>query len=90
MNLNQDHTQSLWLSIKLARTVRDRLFSEIFPGRSEVPKTLIFANDDSHADDNVKIVGVEFGKGNDFCLTITYRTGADKYRVKKADKDGSE
>ena len=30
---------------------RDRLFTEIFPGRSEVPKTLIFAKDDAHADE---------------------------------------
>ncbi len=28
-------------------TFRDRLFTEIFPGRSEVPKTLIFAKDDA-------------------------------------------
>ena len=27
------------------RTSRDQLFSEIFPGRTEVPKTLIFAKD---------------------------------------------
>ena len=32
------------------RTFRDRLFTEIFPGRSEVPKTLIFAKDDNHAE----------------------------------------
>ena len=56
------------------RTFRDRLFTEIFPGRTVVPKTLIFAKDDSHADDIVKIVREEFGKGNDFCQKITYRT----------------
>src|SRR5207248_332315 len=56
------------------RTFRDRLFTDIFPGRSTVPKTLIFAKDDSHADDIVKIVREEFGKGNDFCQKITYRT----------------
>src|SRR5438309_4790164 len=49
------------------RTFRDRLFTEIFPGRTVVPKTLIFAKDDSHADDIVKIVREEFDKGNDFC-----------------------
>jgi type I restriction enzyme R subunit len=59
------------------RTFRDRLFTEIFPGRKTVPKTLIFAKDDSHADDIVKIVREEFSKGNDFCQKITYRaTGA--------------
>ena len=56
------------------RTFRDRLFTEIFPGRTTVPKTLIFAKDDSHADDIVKIVREEFDKGNDFCQKITYRT----------------
>ena len=42
-------------------------FTEIFPGRTEVPKTLVFAKDDSHAEDIVQIVREEFGKGNDFC-----------------------
>lgn len=57
----------------IIRTYRDRLFSEIFPGRSEVPKTLIFAKDDSHAEDIVRIVREEFGKGDAFCQKITYR-----------------
>ena len=56
------------------RAFRDLLFTEIFPGRSEVPKTLIFAKDDSHAEDVVRIVREEFGKGNEFCQKITYRT----------------
>ncbi len=56
------------------RTFRDKLFTEIFPGRTEVPKTIIFAKDDSHADDIVGVVREEFGKGNDFCRKITYRT----------------
>ena len=56
------------------QTFRDKLFTEIFPGRTEVPKTIIFAKDDSHADDIVDIVRTEFGKGNEFCQKITYRT----------------
>ncbi len=56
------------------RTFRDRLFTDIFPGRTHVPKTIIFAKDDSHADDIVDIVRTEFGRGNDFCQKITYRT----------------
>jgi len=56
------------------RTFRDKLFTEIFPGRSSVPKTLIFAKDDSHADDIVQVVREEFGRGNDFAQKITYRT----------------
>ena len=55
-------------------TFRDKLFTELFPGRSTVPKTLIFAKDDSHADDIVQIVREVFGKGNQFATKITYRT----------------
>ncbi len=62
----------------VVRTFRDKLFSEIFPGRTEVPKTLIFAKDDSHAEDIVRIVREEFGKGNDFCVKITYKTTGAK------------
>jgi len=62
----------------VVRTFRDKLFTEIFPGRTWVPKTLIFAKDDAHAENIVGIVREEFGKGNDFCQKITYRTtGAD-------------
>ena len=60
------------------RTFKDRLFTGIFPGRTEVPKTLIFAKDDSHAEDIVEIVREEFGKGNDFAAKITYRTTGKK------------
>src|SRR6266849_6511051 len=60
------------------RTFRKKLFTEIFPGRTEVPKTLIFAKDDSHADDIVQIVREEFGKGNEFAQKITYRTTGKK------------
>jgi type I restriction enzyme R subunit len=74
----------------LVREFRDKLFTDIFPGRTEVPKTLVFARDDSHADDIVQIVREEFGKGNDFCQKITYRTG--KVRVSRQVKreDGTE
>ena len=44
----------------------------MFPGRGEVPKTIIFAKTDSHADDIINIVREEFGEGNDFCRKITY------------------
>ena len=56
------------------QTFRDKVTTEIFPGREHVPKTIIFAKDDSHADDIVNIVREEFAKGNDFCQKITYRT----------------
>lgn len=53
---------------------RDSLFTELFPGRSEVPKTLVFAKDDHHAEEIVAIVRDVFGKGNDFAKKITYKT----------------
>lgn len=60
------------------RTFKERLFTEIFPGRTDVPKTLIFAKDDAHADDIVQIIREEFGKGNDFAVKITYKTTGKK------------
>lgn len=74
----------------VVRTFRDRLFTEIFPGRREVPKTLIYAKDDSHADDIVQIVREEFGKGNDFAEKITYRTGTARIVTKTTGPDGRE
>lgn len=60
------------------RSFRDKLFTELVPGRTWVPKTLIFAKSDDHADRIVEIVREEFGRGNDFCKKITYRvTGED-------------
>jgi type I restriction enzyme R subunit len=57
----------------IVRAFSDRLFTELFPGRDEVPKTLIFAKDDSHAEEIVRIVREEFGRGNEFCQKITYK-----------------
>ncbi len=54
------------------RAFRDNLYTSLFPRRKEVPKTLIFAKSDSHADDIVQCVRDEFGEGNDFCRKITY------------------
>jgi len=44
----------------------------LFPERAMVPKTLVFAKDDSHAEDIVRIAREVFGRGNDFCKKITY------------------
>jgi type I restriction enzyme R subunit len=62
----------------VVRAFKERLFTEIFPGRTEVPKTLIFAKDDSHADDIVQMVREEFGKGDDFAVKITYKSTGRK------------
>lgn len=54
------------------RAFRDNLYTVLFPRRKEVPKTLIFAKSDSHADDIVQTVREEFGEGNEFCQKVTY------------------
>jgi len=64
----------------VVRAFRDKL-PEIFPGRTEVPKTLIFAKTDSHADDIIQMVRLEFGEGNDFCRKITSKTEGDPKSV---------
>ena len=54
------------------RSFKENVFTTLFPRRKEVPKTLIFAKTDSHADDIIQIVREEFGEGNEFCKKITY------------------
>lgn len=51
--------------------------TKIFPTRREVPKTLIFAKTDSHADDIVQMVREVYGQGNAFCKKVTYRAEED-------------
>ena len=60
----------------VVRTFRDKL-PEIFPGRAEVPKTLVFAKTDSHADDIIQTVREEFAEGNAFCKKVTYKAEED-------------
>ena len=62
------------------RTFRDKL-PAIFPGRTEVPKTLVFAKTDSHADDIIQTAREEFAEGNEFCKKITYRVEEDPKSV---------
>lgn len=60
----------------IIRTFKEKL-PEIFPHRDEVPKTLIFAKTDSHADDIIQIVREEFNEGNAFCKKVTYNSEED-------------
>lgn len=62
----------------IIRTFKDKVRSEIFPGRKHVPKTLIYAKDDNHAEEIVQIVREEFDEGNDFAVKITYKTEGQK------------
>lgn len=67
----------------IIKEFRRALQADIFPNRFdekgdyEVPKTLIFAKTDSHADDIIKIVREEFDEGNDFCKKVTYKIDED-------------
>lgn len=58
-------------------TFKERL-PEIFPGRTEVPKTLFFAKTDQHAEDIVQVIREVFARGNDFCQKITSKTTGKK------------
>ena len=67
----------------IIKEFRRALQADIFPNRFdekgdyEVPKTLVFAKTDSHADDIIKIVREEFDEGNDFCKKVTYKIDED-------------
>lgn len=61
-----------------------KVLTEMFPGRKEVPKTLVFAKTDSHANDIVDIIREEFGESNDFCKKITYGSDEDPKSILSA------
>ncbi len=50
-------------------------------GHFEIPKTLIFAKTDSHAEDIIEIVREVFGEENKFCKKITYKSEEDPKTV---------
>ena len=58
----------------VVRTLRDRWQADMFPSRTELPKTLVFAKDDNHAEKIVEVLREEFGRGNEFAQKITYRS----------------
>mgnify|MGYP001153031796 FL=1 len=71
----------------IIREFKAALKRDIFPnrvdenGEYEVPKTLIFAKTDSHADDIINIVREEFNEGNEFCKKVTYKIDEDPKSV---------
>ncbi len=71
----------------IIRQYKKALETEIFPNRKdengeyEVPKTLVFAKTDSHADDIIKIIRKEFDEGDDFCKKVTYKSIEDPKSV---------
>jgi type I restriction enzyme R subunit len=70
----------------IIRGIRDNM-PAMFPdridkdGKFEVPKTLIFAKTDSHAEDIIEIVREEFAEENKFCKKITYKSEEDPKTV---------
>ncbi|TYQ00233.1 type I restriction enzyme R subunit [Tenacibaculum adriaticum] len=71
----------------IIREYKRALKTTIYPnrldenGEYEVPKTLVFAKTDSHADDIIKIIREEFDEGNDFCKKVTYKIDEDPKSV---------
>ena len=61
----------------MVRTFKEKLFTEIFPGRSEIPKTLIFAKTDDHAEDVLRILREDWPLSNEQAVKITYRPERD-------------
>ena len=57
----------------VVRAFRDHLFTDIFPGRTQIPKTLVFAKSDDHAEDIVRILREEWPLPNDAVVKITYK-----------------
>ena len=62
---------------------KEKLFTDLFPHRSIVPKTLIFAKDDSHAEDIVHTVRDVFARGDDFCQKITYQSDRPEELIRR-------
>ena len=60
---------------------KERGASDPYINGFEVPKLLIFAKTDSHAEDIIEIVREEFGEENKFCKKITYRSEEDPKSV---------
>ncbi len=71
----------------IIRQFKKALETEIFPNRKdengeyEVPKTLVFAKTDSHADDIIKIIRKEFDESDEFCKKLTYKIKEDPKSV---------
>jgi type I restriction enzyme R subunit len=72
----------------VVRAFRDQFLPAVFADRTHVPKTLVFAKDDSHADDIVKILRDELSLGNDAVQKITYKSGTARMVEQVPGPDG--
>ncbi len=64
----------------IIQAFKDRLFTEIFPGRSFVPKTAVFARDEKQAGHIAAEFQRSFNASSDFCASVTIKDveGAEK------------
>jgi len=58
----------------VVRTFKERVCTEMFPGRIEVPKTVFFCKNDQHAEDVLQIVREEFACDSTFARKVTYKS----------------
>lgn len=71
----------------IIKAFKQALQTDIFPkrwdekGEYEVPKTLVFAKTDSHADDIIQVIREEFNESNEFCKKVTYKIDEDPKSV---------
>lgn len=61
----------------IVRTLKEKMFTEIFPGRRVLPKTLIFAKSDDHAEDVLRILREDWPLTNEEAVKITYKPERD-------------
>ena len=59
------------------KTFQEKLFTEIFPGRTEIPKTLIFAKSDDHAEDILRVLREQWPLSNESAVKVTYKPERD-------------
>ncbi|HEY4145999.1 type I restriction-modification enzyme R subunit C-terminal domain-containing protein [Pinirhizobacter sp.] len=62
---------------QVIQAMKTAVETRIYPNRAEVPKTLIFAKTDSHADDIIRTVREVYDEGNAFCKKVTYKAEED-------------
>ena len=55
------------------RELKARMLTDIFPGRPAIPKTLIFAKSDDHAEDILRILREEWPLSNEEAVKVTYK-----------------
>ncbi len=69
----------------ILQAYKDSVFTQLYPNRKGdcIPKTLIFAKDDNHAENIVEIAREVFVKGNDFCRKITYTSTDPKGLIRE-------